>query len=376
MAALLRPSSAPSWGVCSGSVMANMGAPDIDTEQKREGTAAHWVGESALNTGAQCHEFEGQVAPNGVRVDAEMCEAAQVYVDDVRAVLAEFGGEMHTELKVHMPRIHEQNSGTLDGQVIVLAAGRLFIWDFKYGRRRVDAKENLQLIDYAEGVREMLGLDGHAEQYTRIDLRVIQPRCYKPAGVIDTWSVMLCDLRPYWNQLHEKAHEALTNPTFTAGKQCRDCNALHRCDTAAMYSYSVYQYASQPYQINTLTDSELAAEYHNMSDALDIIKSRKEELYDELKHRTEAGKPTGKTIGTKTGAPKWHADKAAVIASFKAIGVDVSKSDVITPTQALQRTPAEHRPTAEAMVAQLAKRKHSNELIDAADALSSRVFKN
>ncbi len=374
MAALLRPSSAPQWGVCSGSVMASMGAPDIDTEQKREGTAAHWVAQSALINGNQCAEYEGATAENGTRVDAEMCEAAQVYVDDVRRVLSEFGGELHVEIPLNMPSIHPENRGTADGLVIVYAAGRLFIWDFKYGRRRVDAKGNLQLIDYVAGVRDMLNIDGHADQHTRVDLTVVQPRCYKPAGSVDTWSVTMAELRPYFNQLTAKAHEALTNPTFTAGKQCRDCPALLRCDTATMYSYSVYQYCDQPYDINTLSDKEITTEYRNISDALEVIKARKEALYDEIKHRVNAGRDTGMRLATKNGRLRWTADRDAVIASFKSIGVDASKSDVKTPTQTLALVPAEHKATAEAMIGQLAERPTGVELVEADQTLASRVF--
>ena len=46
--ALLAPSSAPIWGHCSGSVLAQQSAANIDTQQSREGTAAHWVGSECL----------------------------------------------------------------------------------------------------------------------------------------------------------------------------------------------------------------------------------------------------------------------------------------------------------------------------------------
>ncbi len=374
MAALLRPSSAPQWGMCSGSVMASMGAPDFDTEQKREGTAAHWVCEAALNTGSMCAQFEGQTAENGVRVTAEMCEAAQVYVDDVRRVLAEFGGELRTEVRLEMPSIHPENRGTADSIVIVHAAGRLFIWDFKFGRRRVDAKGCLQLIDYAAGVRDMLNIDGHAEQHTRIDLTIVQPRTYKPCGPVDTWSVLLSDLRPYWNQLAAKAHEAVNGPLFTAGKHCRDCPAVIRCDTAAMYKYSVYQYCDQPYTINTLSDKEVATEYRNMCDAFEVIKARKEALSDEIKHRINAGRDTGMRLSSKPGRKAWAVDPAAVIATFKAIGVDAVKPDIKTPTQLEKLVPDEHKQTAAAMFKQLTKQNYGSELVEADQSIASRVF--
>ena len=374
MAALLRPSSAPMWGVCSGSVMASMGAPDIDTEQKREGTAAHWAGELALQSGGMCADYEGRLHANGVRIDAEMCEAAQVYVDDVRRVLAEFGGELQTEVKLEMPSIHPENRGYVDGMVAVYAVGRLFLWEFKYGRRRVDAKDNLQMVDYAAGIKDMYGIDGHAEQHTRIDLIVVQPRCFKPNGPVDTWSVLLSDLRPYWNQLRAKAEEATTNPKFTAGKQCRDCPAIIRCDTAAMYNYSVYQYGDQPYEINTLDDKQIATEYRNMSDAFEVVKARRDALHDEIKHRINAGRETGMRLSSKPGRSAWTVDKAAVIATFKAIGVDASKSDIKTPTQVEKLVPAEHAETAALMLKQLSQRNYSSELIEADQSIASRVF--
>lgn len=352
-----------------------MGAPNIDTEQKREGTAAHWVGESALLDGQPCATYEGQTAPNGVRVDSDMCEAAQVYVDDVRRVLAEYGGALHVELTVSMPSIHPENRGTLDGQVVVYSASRVFIWDFKYGRRRVDARGNLQLIDYAAGVKDLLNIDGHQEQYTRVDIVVVQPRCYKPCGPVDTWSVMLSELRPYWNQLRTKAEEALMNPKFTAGKWCRDCPALVRCDTATMYSYSVYQYADQPYEINTLTDKQATTEYRNMCDAYDVIKARRDALHDDVRHRTSSGKNTGLALDAVQGRAKWAIDDDTVITAFKQLGITASKETPLTPKQMVDRSPAELKATVAGMVKQLSKRNTSTELVPAEDCLTSRIFK-
>lgn len=377
MAALLRPSSAPMWGNCSGSVMANLGAPDFDTEQKREGHAAHWCVEDTLRNGGNCIDRLGKQAPNGTVIDDDMVECGQIYVDDVRAVLAQYGGELHIELPVTMHGIHPENRGTLDGQVTVLTAQRLFLWDFKYGRRRVDARGNLQLIDYAFGLREKLNIDGHAEQHIRIDIRVVQPRCSKPSGPIDTWSVMLAELRPYWNQLTRKAHEATSaQPKFSAGPWCRDCAAIVRCDTAAMFSYSVFHYVDQPYQINTLTDRQAATELRNMQDAEDVIKARKEALEEEVKHRVKSGKNCGLVLQTTKGRRKWSAGNEVIIATFTQLGVKAVKETPLTPKQMLDAMPADKKETAAMIIKQLSTCPAGETLVDEKDCLTSRIFKN
>lgn len=376
MAALLRPSAAPLWGNCSGSVTANMGAPDIDTEQKREGTAAHWCVEDTLRTGGSCHDRVGRIAPNGVRIDDDMAEAGQIHVDDVRAVLEQYGGQLLVEQPIDMSEIHPENRGTLDTAVAVYAQNRIFLWDFKYGRRRVNARGNLQMIDYAFGLRKLFGIDGNAEQYTRIDIRIIQPRTYKPCGPVDTWSVMLAELRPYWNQLHQKAHQALTDPKCTAGRWCVDCHGLARCDTAAMYSWSVYHHADQDYQINTLTDKQLGTELRNMQDAEAVVKARAEALEQEALHRTKAGKDVGLALQTVPGRIKWNVDDSLLIATFKQLGVEATKPKTLTPKQLIDATPPELKGTAKAIIDRYTVTPSSTALVDKADSISSRVFKN
>jgi len=265
--AILAPSSAPQWGNCSGSVMASRHAPDLDSEESRRGTAAHWVGSETLESHKRgeprhCWDLVGKVAPNGVVIDEEMAEGADVYVSDVLAVAEEYGmvSEMMIEKRVAMPQIHAQNWGTLDCALAILRQRVIYLWDYKNGHREVLSRFNLQFIDYMAGLVNELGINGQQDQHIRVVMRAVQPFCYKAKGPVDEWSCMLSDLRGHFNQLASKAHEALTSPSLSTGPWCRDCHAVKTCSAARRASYNLIDYASAPYEMDAMTGPDLAVE--------------------------------------------------------------------------------------------------------------------
>ena len=111
-APLLPPSSAGQWGNCSGSAIAQASVPNVETEANRIGTATHWVGESTLavwkvdrSGKLLCSDFIGKAAPNGVVIDRDMAEGAQVYVDDVLQVAQKHGGLRALLIELQSPDI-------------------------------------------------------------------------------------------------------------------------------------------------------------------------------------------------------------------------------------------------------------------------------
>jgi len=168
----LPPSGSPQWGHCSGSVMANATVPDSTTPRTRAGTASHWVLSEILallrgGNPAVASDLLGATCPtNGVVLDEEMCEGAQIFIDEVMEIAErnKAVSSMLIEHKVAMPHIHPQNYGTLDWGLALLQweyegenvsrvkAGKIYLYDYKYGHRENKAFENFQLIDYLEGL--------------------------------------------------------------------------------------------------------------------------------------------------------------------------------------------------------------------------------
>ena len=260
--ALLPPSGAPQWGYCSGSIMANMQAPDIEHPRTRGGTASHWVFSECLENWRQrgsldpllCEDWVGKIAPNGVVIDPEMAEGAQAMVDDCVGLVTKHSAlsKMLIEYHVYMPHIHPQNDGTLDFSLPLLwyagnrvTGGEIYISDYKFGHRENSAVKHLQLIDYIAGLVYEFKIDAEAAKHVKIIFRIIQPFCYQAESVSE-WVVQLDELDQYFDQLILKATEAFNNPKFTSGPHCRDCPSIGTCATARRSGYSLIDYVDEP----------------------------------------------------------------------------------------------------------------------------------
>lgn len=378
--ALLAPSSAPQWGHCSGSVKANMHVLDIETQESRNGTAAHWVAlDCCLRNGiADANELLGKVDPDGTIIDEKMVEGAQAMVDDVCAVHAEHGGRLLLEHRVAMPHIHQENWGTLDCALPLLDKGIIYLWDYKHGHGIVDAKDNLQLIDYLAGLMQELNIDGYAEQYITVIFRIVQPFAYRSQGPVNEWRVKISDLRAQFNQLTYKAAEALgPNPTMTTGKHCQHCKAVGRCGSAKAAGYNYVDLVNAPYQIDTMDGASLATERQILEDGMVLAKARLKAIEDDLKYRIKNGDAsTGLTLETGYGNLKWSVADAQAIALAKQFGADISKTVAMTPTQAIKAVSKECRDFFKDALKAIAKREaKGTTLINAEDSISHRAFK-
>lgn len=382
--AILPPSGAHIWANCSAAPIAQQGRPDPDTQEAREGTAAHWVMAETLlvlrdgERWATCADYIGQTAPNGVVIDDTMAEGAQVVVDDVLAVCNTEGGlsSLFIELRVRMPCIHPENWGTLDVGLYLRQQGRLFVWDYKHGHRETPARENLQLIDYAAGLAEQLGINGHTEQYTMASLRIVQPFCYRAGGPVDEWLVTLAELRPYWNRLANMAGEAMTSPSMTTGLHCRDCRALPDCKAARGASYNLVHLAKQPVQLDTMAPRDLAVEWRILTEGQKLLKARLEAIEDTLQHQIKTGDTSsGLTLEVTQGRQTFNVPPEQVIAIAGQFGVDATKPGCKTPSQVLQSAPTAVKPMLSELFKSITHRPNTGfKLIQADGTKAARAF--
>jgi hypothetical protein len=381
----LAPSSAPQWGRCSGSVAANRDAPDIPNERTEGGTASHWVAEqlfeaSHKGAGVMPEAWVGQVAPNGVVVDEEMVEGAVAYYDDVIRIYNQVedpaGEQLFIEKRVYMPHIHEDNWGTLDAALWVPTADTLYMWDYKYGHREVEATLNLQLINYTAGIMQKCHLMNTS---TTVVMRVVQPFCYHAPEPIREWVTTVKDLQFWWAKLREKANQALgNNPLMTAGTHCRDCAAIARCRTARRTGYSVIQYANEPYEINSLDGEDLAVERHILETGLRIVKARLEAVDDQLLANIAAGDTSsGLAIKVGQGRLGWSVPIDVVLALGSQFGADLSKPAAVTPTQAIKVVPSPMRSAFRQALPSITSRPSTGlKLIPADTSPAARAFKS
>lgn len=353
--AFLAPSSAHRWVFCPGSARMEAAQPQAgETPATAEGTAAHWVVECLL-----LHDrtpTADEVAPNGVPIDAEMIEAAQLVRDDVAARLGtNWRTTINVEQRVTIPRVHPKNWGTPDiwaFQQLADGSWMLHVWDFKYGYKVVEAFENWQCINYASGILSQAGLDeGGRDLHTFVSICVIQPRAPHRDGSVRRWTVRASDLRGHVNRLHSAAEEACSdNPMCRPEPSaCEDCRARVPCEAnqRAAFRAAALGYASQPLDI---TPAGLGLELRNLTRAKQILDARIAGLEEVADALIRKGVPVAwHALESTPGRLAWTKPAAEVFALGEMLGVSFAKQvDPVTPTQAKAMLPAALKPTIDA----------------------------
>lgn len=383
----LAPSFAPVWANCSDAAVIALGAPDNENDATREGEAAHWVAEETLRgfrDGVETltqSDFVGKQAPNGVIIDRDMVDGATVLVNDVLRTSDKYGAlrSLLIEHKVYMPHIHEQNYGTLDAALIVGEQGKvrkIYLWDYKHGHRENKAKGNFQLIDYVEGLRAELNINGNDDQHIEVIMRIVQPNAYYADNRIDEWKCRLSDLRPYANILHYKANEVFTTPLATTGRHCRDCPGRVKCHARRQADYNLIDYVNEPYRMDDIIGPDLAREYRLLDDGMKAIKARHEAIGDEIKQRIQNGAvDTGYVVETSYGRLGWKVAAKVASTMAKNFGFNIDKDDVLTPTQAIKKAPKAVRPQFETAIKNITERpKNGAKLVPIENSLSAKAF--
>lgn len=340
MHAPLAPSSAHIWGAeggCPGSVRMQQLYPDAeDSPEAREGTAAHWYATETLqgrDVGV------GAIAPNGVPITAEMVDCAQGFLLDVRDTMrAHPNGTLSVETRVHMPIIHAENWGTPDADLVDWSAKFIAVWDYKFGHRFVDAAGNLQMVDYAVGVLQRLGVPSHDWPNWRISLNIVQPRNYHAVGPVREWQTdgrKLLD--EYVPQLFEAAQKA-TSPDapLRTNDHCRDCSARHACPALQSAAALAMDIAGQVSPVE-LPPHALGLELRQLDDAMTRLKARQTGLEEMALGMIRGGKlvPFYSAEHT-TGREKWTVPAAEIFALAEVMGAPAiaKEPEPVTPNQA------------------------------------------
>lgn len=344
----LAPSSAHIWGVCAGHVAAVSGLPNYGSQETEEGTAAHWCWAEVLTawkTNAiaplDCYQLVGHKAPNGVMIDDDIAECAQMFVDwAIETVQRNHAmlSEIRVEQSVEMSRIHPECWGTPDLVIPVPAARVLIVADYKHGHRMVSPVMSEQLGLYTEGVLAQFP----PGTFDQVMLAIVQPRCYQATGPVQTWWTTPQQLASgLWGRLYAKAHEARgTAPTCTTGEHCRDCAAVRDCRVARGRDYKLIDLAEQPLQLDRMRPSDLAVEREMMRTGIKAAQARLEAIEQQLIHEVGQGATDCPYI-LQTGRAryKFSAPDGQVIAMAKLFGGEAATLKLRTPKQVEDSVP-------------------------------------
>lgn len=340
----LAPSSAHIWapdGGCRRSVAMMAQYPDDEeSEEAREGTAAHWF-VTELLSGRDV--LAGALAPNGYPVNAEMVDCAQSLLIDVRDTLkAAHAPDLRIEQRVAITCVNPDNWGTPDVVIIDAPQRQVHIWDYKYGHRFVDATRNWQLLDYAMGVLESIGLDPNVAyddprswRGWRISLTVAQPRNYNPVGPMREWYLSGESLRDFLPGFRKAAFEAMApGAEFTTGEHCRDCSARRACPALQRAGAIAMDVAmlGQPVE---LPPHAVGLELRQIDDAIARLDARKTGLEEQALGLIRGGTLVPFfTTEHSSGQERWTIPVDQVVALGDIFDVDLRKPTTLTPNQA------------------------------------------
>ena len=351
--AILPPSGAGVWAHCPGSVVMLGDFPQKDTEESRDGNAAHWLAATILDQwkdeGGRCplihSAYLGISDPDGTIITNEMLEGAEMYCEEIASVLefAELAGltdawqHLHVEERVFATEwIHKDNWGTVDAWFYNSRTHTLYIWDFKFGFLDIQAFENFQLINYYAGIAQGLGINGDTDQTLEVIMQAIQPRCFTSSGPIKDWTVRGSDLRGHMNILKSMANEARgPEPRTISGPQCRYCPARHGCKSAQDAAMAGVDYIHRAHP-DILTNDAVSFELATLTDAKKAIEYRLDAMQEEAQGRINAGQTVpGFKMKISAGKRKWAKDVELIRNVGALTGVDLIEAPKpVTPFQA------------------------------------------
>lgn len=332
--AVLAPSSAHKRVACSGSRALELLYPETEESQEaREGTAAHWAFAELLAGRAI---DTGLMAPNGIMLNDEMVEGAEMYVEDVRSTDADFVGfPPNVEQRVDISSIHPECWGTPD--TWRFKPYKLIVWDYKFGHRYVEIFENWQLIEYVAGILDKVGINGISDQRTEVELRIVQPRCYVGGQPIRVWRIMASDLRSYFNHLRQREAASMSPDAIcTVNPHCRDCRGRHACQTLQRAAYADMDVATSHVPFD-LPPEGLGAELRFIERAIERLSARQTGLAEQAMSMIKRGQrvPFYKAEPT-LGRQRWNKPDAEIVALGQMMSVDLLAPKLVTPKQALK----------------------------------------
>jgi hypothetical protein len=304
-----------------------------ESQASADGVAAHWAA-SELLSGRTIDV--GLITENGVMLTDEMVDAAQIYADTVLSVSSGYKDSiLHVEKRVGIDTIHPECWGTPD--TWLFGGNTLFLWDFKFGHRFVDVFENWQLIEYAAGILESIGINGITDQHVTVQMTIVQPRCYVGGSPVRTWSVKAVDLRGYFNVARMFEERAIADDaTTTVSPECRDCSARHACPAAQQAAYGAMSVASTSVPFDLPPDA-LGAELRYIENAVEMLEARKSGLEQQALALAKRG--VGIPFYTAEqgyGRERWNKPDEEVIAMGNVMGVPLSVPKLVTPKQAIK----------------------------------------
>lgn len=333
----LGASSSHRWINCPGSINLSQEMPDTSSVYADEGTAAHTVAERALRKGLNADVWLDTIIKVGdqdITVTEEMCDAVQVYLDFVRALLSEPGRKLMIEYRFDLSILSPPGPmyGTSDAVVWCPKTRRLVVVDFKYGQgHAVAAIGNPQLRYYGLGAVVKL-----REKPKEIALVIVQPRAAHADGIIRQDLMTFDELVGFKKELFAAAERTLTSTELNVGPWCQFCKALAQCPaqqqhaiTVAQSEFSAIDNDALPAVI-AMTQDEMLAVLSKMDYVEEWFAAIRAHVYNQL---LQGETVPGWKLTEKRATRKWISEDEAV-EFMQRHGLDPWKKTPLSPAQA------------------------------------------
>ena len=341
----LRPSASHQWVNCPGSVMMQSLHPEYGEASyaAEEGTACHWLAEQLLNCiSTQCElpDKESMInttAPNGIVMDEDMWDGANMYVDTVMSMLGNSTpvDNLQVEQEIKLDNIYPLMHGTADCWFYDAYTLTLHVFDLKYGRGGVEVFANSQLLIYASGIiANILHPDVGNDERLKVNLTIVQPRSYHELGPVRTWKTKAVDMITRINIIEFAANLAMGDePDCKAGRHCKYCSGKYVCSSLQNTVYEAIDVITDV-SPDVMDEESLAAELTLLKYASDLIKYRLIAIEEQAKSVINNGSSLkGWMVAPTFGRKKWE-DKEQAKLMGEMMGVNLSKNELVTPTQA------------------------------------------
>jgi hypothetical protein len=252
---IFAPSASNMWGLCAGSLIANIINPRPSGRDAASGTVSHNIAREWLITG-KCPVKSGdtrRVDGHEIEIDDERLERIESYIDFCEAE-AEFG-DVVVEERVDISRVTPipNQRGSVD--FAVMSPGVLTVADFKDGRIRIRA-DIPQLKLYALGLFDRFDA---TYAFQRIKLYIHQPR----VGHYDAVVLERQDLLEFVGYIRERARLAWSKSAVrTPGSvQCQYCSESGQC--MAQYEWFERLTHDEDYALDLQVTHEQMRETHS-----------------------------------------------------------------------------------------------------------------
>ncbi|BEG98133.1 DUF2800 domain-containing protein [Bacteroides sedimenti] len=257
--ALLSPSGAARWMICTPSAVLESQFPDKTSDAAEEGTLAHLLGETIIRNrlGRVSDKAFADAMVNIKKhkfYSPEMLDYMNAYADFVLDELTASrvicpDAEIEVEVQLNLSDYMQDAFGT--GDIGIVSDKVLKVIDLKYGKGvKVSCVDNIQMKIYALG---FLAIYDIAYDIEEVQMTIYQPRMDN----ISSYTMKVKDLRDWAeNELKPKAKLAFDGlGEYVPSDKCQFCKAKNRCRALAMKNLEALKYEFQDPDL--LSDKEI-----------------------------------------------------------------------------------------------------------------------